>query len=287
MQRCQCVVGVLVPLEQPQRERLDGQRGQRQAQHPQCQPQRRFAVGGLHKEGADGPHGHNQHHRRIQRQHGGIDTAHRAGETKAQPAPAGVGQTKPHRRVHQRRRDGGHGHDGHQPGHGRHITRHRIQHQQHHHQQGAAQHPLGGAVEVERRAVDQGVAVKIFQPPHLGPRVVQAQRHQHQQQVDDPDAKVFTARAGETDVYGVGAGCVRQCARQFVRCGGEGAVERHGLGEVGHGHNRLQGFKRSGWSVRGTPSLECNALLTLVHQAHRGQSETLGFKLYWPPAPVW
>ena len=76
-------------------------------------------------------------------------------------------------------------------------------------------------------ATHQCIAHEVTQAAGLGPREVDAQCHQHEQQVDDPDAKVLAARAGkgDGDLVGrwgnlhLGIGCV-----QWVGCAGRGSV---------------------------------------------------------------
>jgi hypothetical protein len=66
-------------------------------------------------------------------------------------------------------------------------------------------------VKVERIAVDPGVAVGIFERANLGPGKIDPQRDQNQQQVHDPDTKVFAASRREFDrmaMRDARAGCI-------------------------------------------------------------------------------
>ncbi|KAF1858517.1 hypothetical protein Lal_00015034 [Lupinus albus] len=72
-----------------------------------------------------------------------------------------------------------------------------IEGQQHHGEDAPAQDRLRVAAEVEAGAGELGVAVKVLQAAGLGPRRIDAQRGHREQQVDDPDAEIFRAAAGE------------------------------------------------------------------------------------------
>ena len=134
-----------------------------------------------------------------QRQHRAIGAVERAGEAESQAAPARVGEAELHRGAQQRRKHDREDHHRHHRGAFREASCQRIAHDQHTDEDVAAQHLERIAVEIERVAVDQRVAVEVAQPTHLGPRVVQAQRDDGQQQVDDPDPEIFAARARETN----------------------------------------------------------------------------------------
>ena len=211
------VVVVLVLLQAPEEQREQPERDQERRSR-RCG--RRSAPSRRSRQHA----GQRDRARHEQRQHREVGAAQVAVEAEAQAAPAGVGHPELHRRAEQRRPQRGDDQERDQPRHRRDLARHRVQ--QHHRadQQEAAQHALRVAVEVQRMPADRGVAVEVAQAPHLGPRVVQAERHQREQQVDDPDAEILAARAAEDDLQRV------VLAGQRHRLGGGGRLrEPHRL----------------------------------------------------------
>jgi len=65
--------------------------------------------------------------------------------------------------------------------------------------------PASRALEPECVGGQFGVPIKVLQPPHLGPRRIDAQGDDRQQQIDDPDAEIFGATTGETNCSGARA----------------------------------------------------------------------------------
>ncbi|MDT4883550.1 hypothetical protein FQZ97_1196000 [compost metagenome] len=79
-------------------------------------------------------------------------------------------------------------------------------------------------MKAQRVATHQGVILEIGHAPRAGERQVQRERDEGQQQVDDPDAEILAARAGELDVQLPGfvpcAGCAAHPLgwREIVVC---------------------------------------------------------------------
>ena len=57
---------------------------------------------------------------------------------------------------------------------------------------------------VEGTVVEKGVAVEIAPLPHLRPRRIDAEGHDLEERVDDPDAEVFPRPPGESEAEGPG-----------------------------------------------------------------------------------
>ncbi len=185
-------VVVLVALQAPPQPGHRQQAGDEGHDAEQAQPGRCLGRSRQRRVGRHDQHEHDEH-----RQPGEVGAPQRAGEAQALPAPAGVGQPEAHRGRQQDRPDQRDHHEGQQSRDPRGLARHRVQHRQQHHEQVAAQHLARVGVVVHRLAADPRVGVEVAQPPHLGPGMVEAERHHAQQQVDDPDAEVVAARAGK------------------------------------------------------------------------------------------
>ena len=151
-----------------------------------------FGTGAHHDGGTNQQHaGDNQRQGRL------VGIGQAARKAKAQSAPTGVGQAELHRRLEQGGPQGRYHHQGQQAGSGRKFAGSRIAGKQHGHQRIALEHLFGITMKAQGLAGDQGVAVKVAQLANLGPRKVDAQCDQRQQQVDNPDSEIFTAGAGK------------------------------------------------------------------------------------------
>src|ERR1035438_35851 len=148
-----------------------------------------------------------------------------APKVKARATPARVIEPKPKRIAQQPRHDDRNANQN--DDRYRRMQAYRVVIGDQHHQRYRAseQYPTWTAAKIEARPRQFGVPVEVLQPPHLGPRRIDAQGYDRQQQIDDPDAEIFGAATREM---------------QLFRCKWRSALRRRFTpGNLIHGSNSL------------------------------------------------
>src|SRR5579862_1013584 len=82
------------------------------------------------------------------------------------------------------------------------LLQQRVSGEYHEHDDPALEDGHRVAEILERRVVQQRVAVEVALAAHLGPRRIDAERDDAQADVDDPDAEIFARAAREPERYG-------------------------------------------------------------------------------------